>query len=85
MLVPAGQRRKLYHLYKNVKSDQNGKFVFNGIAPGEYEALLWKDIEYAQWEAPDFLEPLELDAVKVRAEDYGHKLIELRLTQASMH
>ena len=85
VLVPGGQRRDFYHLYKDVKTDQNGNFVLNGIAPGDYEVFAWKDIEHAQWEDPDFLEQFERDAVKISAEDHGHKSIELKVTQASMH
>jgi Carboxypeptidase regulatory-like domain len=82
-LIPQGDRRKNYALYKVVKSDSLGRFVINGVPPGEYELFAWKEIEYGRWEDPDFLAPLEHDSVRVTTEDHEHKSVELRAIQDS--
>lgn len=69
VLVPDGQRRQFYSLYKDVKTDQAGSFVLTGIAPGDYELFAWNDVEYGEWEDPDFLGPLEPYATRVNDED----------------
>ncbi|MGH9496659.1 MAG: carboxypeptidase regulatory-like domain-containing protein [Candidatus Sulfotelmatobacter sp.] len=83
VLVPDGQRREFYSLYKDANTDQSGDFVLTGIAPGDYELFAWKDVEYGEWEDPDFLESLEPYATRLNDEDCGRKSIELKVIQES--
>ena len=83
VLVPDKQRRHVYSLYKDVKTDQAGDFILTGIAPGDYELFAWNDIEYGEWEDPDFLGPLEPYAARVNDEDCERKSITLKAIQGS--
>jgi protocatechuate 3,4-dioxygenase beta subunit len=85
VLVPDKQRRQFYSLYKDVKTDQAGDFTLTGIAPGDYELFAWNDVEYGEWEDPDFLGPLESNAVRLNDEDCQRKSIALKATQESGH
>ncbi|HEY6904628.1 MAG TPA: carboxypeptidase regulatory-like domain-containing protein [Candidatus Acidoferrales bacterium] len=85
VLVPDGQRRQFYSLYKHVKADQAGNFVLTGIAPGDYELFAWNDVEYGEWEDPDFLGPLEPYAAGVNDEDCERKSIALKAIPESGH
>jgi Carboxypeptidase regulatory-like domain len=85
VLVPDGQRREFYSLYKDANTDQSGGFVLTGIAPGDYELFAWTNVEYGEWEDPDFLAPLEPYAARLNDEDCGRKSIELKVVQESGH
>jgi protocatechuate 3,4-dioxygenase beta subunit len=83
VLVPDKQRRQFYSLYKDVKTDHAGDFILTGIAPGDYELFAWNDVEYGEWEDPDFLGPLEPYAARLNDEDCGRKSIALKAIQES--
>ncbi|MFY9530863.1 MAG: carboxypeptidase-like regulatory domain-containing protein [Candidatus Acidiferrales bacterium] len=78
-LVPEGERRKQFRFYKDTTTDQYGKFILRGIAPGEYKLFSWKGVEDNAWEDPDFLKPFESKGVVVTAGENGHIAIQLRL------
>jgi protocatechuate 3,4-dioxygenase beta subunit len=78
-LVPEGQHRKQYHLYKNTTTDQYGKFILRGVTPGQYKLFSWKEVENDAWEDPDFLKPFESKGVEVNAEENGHATLALKL------
>lgn len=79
VLIPDGDRRKQYRLYKDVKTDQYGKFLLRGIAPGDYKLFAWKGMEADEWQDPDFLRPFEGKGVAVKAEENGHSSVALKL------
>jgi hypothetical protein len=79
VLIPSGDRRKQYRLYKSASTDQYGKFILRGIAAGDYKAFAWKDVEYDEWEDPEFLKPFESKGVEVRAEENEHSSLALKL------
>ena len=76
VLIPDSRR---YSLYKEVNSDQNGGFSFKGVAPGEYTALAWEDIEPGAYQDPEFLKQFEgkVQAVSLKASD--HKSVQLKV------
>jgi protocatechuate 3,4-dioxygenase beta subunit len=80
-LVPDEARRKQFRLYKDVTTDQYGKFILRGIAPGKYKLFSWKDVENNAWEDPDFLKPFENQGAEITAEDNGHITIQLKTIQ----
>lgn len=59
VLVPEGTRRNEFHLFKQITTDQNGRFDVRGIAPGDYKLFSWEQVEPNAWEDPDFLKPFE--------------------------
>lgn len=79
VLIPSGTRRSLYRLYKDVTTDQYGKFVLRGIAPGDYKVFAWKDVEHDEWQDADFLKPFESKGVEMVAEENGHTSMRLKL------
>jgi hypothetical protein len=78
-LVPEEGRRKLFRLYKDSTTDQYGKFVLRGIAPGKYKLFAWKDVENDSWQDPDFLKPFEDQGKEITAEEKGRITIQLKL------
>ncbi|NDQ56248.1 MAG: hypothetical protein GZ088_04140 [Acidipila sp.] len=80
VLIPEGNRRKLYLLYKDVVTDQNGKFILQGIAPGDYKVFAWQGVQNDEWQDPEFLKPFESRGVEVRAEENGHGSVTLKVS-----
>jgi carboxypeptidase family protein len=81
-LVPDEARRKQFRLYKTATTDQYGKFILRGIAPGKYKLFSWKNVENNGWEDPDFLKPFEDQGAEITAEESGHISIQVKLIPA---
>jgi hypothetical protein len=82
VLVPEGDRRKQFRLYKDTTTDQYGQFILRGVAPGMYKLFSWKEVETNAWEDPDYLAPFENEGTKVTAEENGRVTTRLRLIAA---
>jgi len=83
VLVPAGALRKVYRFYERVATDQNGKFVFRDVRPGEYTAFSWADVEEDDWQDPDFLKPVEEKGVRVSLKENGQETRDLKVIAAT--
>jgi uncharacterized surface anchored protein len=57
VLVPNSRNR--LDLYKNAASDQNGKFTFTNVAPGDYKLFVWESVPTGAYTDPAFLKPFE--------------------------
>lgn len=55
VLIPDTMQRTQYYLYRSQNTDQYGRFLLQGIAPGDYKLFSWKEVESDAWEDPDFL------------------------------
>lgn len=55
VLVPPTEKRDQFHLFNVAMSDQNGKFTFKAIPPGEYKLFAWDGVEQGAWQDPEFL------------------------------
>ncbi len=59
VMVPDEPRRGQSHLYKDVTTDQYGRFTIRSIAPGGYKLFAWEEIEDGAYENSDFLKTFE--------------------------
>jgi hypothetical protein len=80
-LVPEGPRRSSQMFLKTGTSDQNGRFTFKDIAPGDYKIYAWDQIESGAAQDPDFVKPYEDKAKKLRIAENGRENLELKLIQ----
>jgi hypothetical protein len=64
VLVPAAGRR--LSLYRDVLSDQWGRYRIEGIAPGEYDLFAWTDLPDGAWESERVMARFEALGVRVR-------------------
>jgi hypothetical protein len=53
------------HLRKFANSDQNGRFEFKGVAPGDYRLFAWQEPQMPLPADAEALKPVESHAVKV--------------------
>ncbi len=78
-LVPDEAHRSQASLYKSATTDQYGRFVLRGIAPGEYKLFSWDEVERGAWQDADFLQPFEAKGEKVRLELGAREMVQLKL------
>jgi len=51
VLIPERQRNR-FDLYTTARSDQNGRFTFRGVPPGDYKIFAWETLEqFAYYDA----------------------------------
>ncbi|HEX4998287.1 MAG TPA: carboxypeptidase-like regulatory domain-containing protein [Terriglobia bacterium] len=58
--------RKQMARYHYAQTDEMGHFEINGIAPGDYRALAWEDIESGAWLNPDAISEDERFGAPIR-------------------
>jgi hypothetical protein len=81
-LVPDPPNRSQKRLYKSIGSDSNGRFVMQGIAPGDYKVFAWERIDADSWESPDVLEPFEKQGESVHINEGSNNSVQLDLIPA---
>ena len=77
VLVPNDPHRGDLQRYKVVTTDQNGRYVLRGVAPGDYKLFSWEDMDQNAWQDPEFLRPFEDRGEKVTVDANDQKTIDL--------
>jgi hypothetical protein len=83
VLVPDAAHRQRSDLYRTISTDALGHFHLEGVAPGDYKAFAWEDVETGAWQDPDFIRLYEERGKPIRVSENGQANIELRLIPAS--
>jgi hypothetical protein len=83
VLVPDSNHRQESDLFKDVPTDNNGRFMLRGIRPGDYKLFAWDDVEPGIWWDPEFLSHYETKGENVKVEANGHLSVNLRLISVS--
>jgi hypothetical protein len=77
VLVPDAPLRTMHHLYKAEYSDTTGRFVIQGIAPGDYKVFAFDSIDSGAWLDPDVLQSYETRGTPVRLGAGGSRQMQL--------
>jgi hypothetical protein len=85
VLVPDGARRREFRLFKQTTTDQYGRYLIRGIAPGDYKLFSWEQVEANSWEDPDFLRPFEDKGESLSLQDGDGKSIDLVAILSASH
>ena len=75
--VPQGSNRGRPDLYRRAATDQQGRFVMRGLAPGDYTFYAWDDVERGAWESPEFMRAFEGRGRFVRLREGRNDPVEL--------
>jgi hypothetical protein len=59
VLVPSGERRSQPRFYRRAFADRQGKFVMQGLVPGDYKLLAFEEMQLGALMDPDFLAEYE--------------------------
>jgi len=79
VLVPEGELRSVYRLYRSGNTDQFGKFIIRDVRPGEYKVFSWTEVQPGDWEDAEFLKPVEGKGVKIALEENAHKTVDVKV------
>jgi hypothetical protein len=78
--VPEEKYRKLPDRFLTGETDQHGRFMLRGVAPGSYTLYAWRDLEDGVYRDPNFLKSQESNGTAVRVEEGSDQKVELRLS-----
>ena len=76
-LVPDAAHRQRPDLYKNVLTDEAGRFRFQDIPPGDYLLFAWADVDDSTWQDPEFVRQFEALGKRVHLDDGATENLEL--------
>lgn len=74
-------REDAFHVYI---TDQDGRYHFENIRPGDYRVFAWQDVEPNAWYDPEFMKSVEDSGERVNIQARGHEtsLLHLKLPGA---
>jgi hypothetical protein len=78
VLIPDRSRDRT-ELYRTVNTDENGRFNFIGITPGDYKVFSWEGLEPYGWFDPDVMAQSEGKGVSVRVTESSAEMIDVKL------
>ena len=81
ILVP-DQLRGRPDLFRNVTTDQSGRFRMEGIAPGDYKAFAWETLEPFSYYDPDFVRRYEQHGHPVKVSESSNQTIQVQLIRS---
>ena len=70
-------------LYRNEFTDQEGRFTFRGITPGDYRIFAWEDIEPFAYFDPAVVKQYEAAGKLVHIQESSAESVEVRLIPAA--
>ena len=77
VLVPDEAHRDQSRLYQKAATDQYGRYLLRGIAPGDYKIFAWEEVQDGAWEDPDFLTTFEDRGQKISVQEADAKTIDI--------
>jgi protocatechuate 3,4-dioxygenase beta subunit len=81
VLVPENRSRQ--DLFRNEVTDQEGRFTFRGITPGDYRIFAWEDIEPFAYFDPAVVKQYEAAGKLVHIQESSAESVEVRLIPAN--
>ncbi|HTB92950.1 MAG TPA: carboxypeptidase-like regulatory domain-containing protein [Candidatus Sulfotelmatobacter sp.] len=82
VLIPEPPRANT-RKYAAGRTDQNGRFSLQGVAPGDYKLFSWDSVEENDWYDDEWLRPFEAKGVSVHLEEGERKNIDLTIIETS--
>jgi len=83
VLVPAPKLRDRQDAYREITSDQYGRFVLKTVEPGEYKLFAWEDLEPGEYMDPEFVKPVEERGFAIRIHEGSRESAELKVIPAA--
>ena len=68
--------------YAQTTTDQYGRFTMSGIAPGDYRAYAWDQVEDTAWMDPEFMRPFRSEGKRITVEESSEVGVQLDLIPA---
>jgi len=75
VLIPAAPRRQRVDLIQNVRTDDEGRFKFEHVPPGDYSVYSWEDVEPTAWMNANFMKEYESLGKPVHVDAGGRQTV----------
>ena len=72
LLIPDAGRRRWYDSFRTATTDITGRYVLDHIAPGDYIALSWEEVEEGAWMDPEFVKRYEQNGKRIHVNEGGN-------------
>jgi len=82
LLVPETPFRGRHDRFESISSDQNGRYRFENVAPGDYKIFAWDDVEPGAWFDPEFLRDIESHGEAVKLNAKGRETVKVHILGA---
>jgi Carboxypeptidase regulatory-like domain len=78
VLLPTIERRLLrFDLYKTTSTDEGGRFLLEGVPPGDYRVFSWASVPDLAWQDPAFIRDYEERGRAVRITERKQENVEV--------
>jgi hypothetical protein len=78
VLIPDESQRGRKDLYRTMLTDDEGRFRFSNLPPGDYKLFAWEFTDELSWLDPDFLRLYEERGTPVRIQEGSSETREVR-------
>jgi hypothetical protein len=72
LLIPDAGRRRWYDSFRTATTDITGRYVLDRIAPGDYIAFSWEEVEEGEWMDPEFIKRYEERGKRIHVNEGGN-------------
>ena len=77
VLLPDAAHRNRVDLFKDVRTDIQGRFKVEAVPPGDYVVLSWEDIEPTAWKNAEFMKDYEKFGKPIHVDADGRNTIQV--------
>jgi hypothetical protein len=81
LLVPSAPLRGRHDRFEDTSTNQNGRYRFENVAPGDYKVFAWDDVEPGAWFDPDFLRDIESRGEAVKLNAKGRQTVSVHISE----
>lgn len=82
-IAPDDEHEGRLDLHYQLASDQNGKFDYHDIAPGDYKVFAWESMDYEVMQSPEGLKAFESRAAAVTVPPGGNASVQVKVIPAA--
>ena len=79
--IPDVSHRDNERRHRSELTDQNGRFLLRGIAPGEYKIFSWDSIDDFDWYDAEQVKPYESKGARISVEEGDRKTVQLTVIE----
>jgi hypothetical protein len=82
-VVPEGEHQGRQDLYFQLMSDENGKFEYRDLAPGDYKVFAWDSMDQEMMLSAEFQKAFESRGASVSVPPGGNASVQVKMIPAA--
>jgi protocatechuate 3,4-dioxygenase beta subunit len=77
VLIPEPARRERTYLFRETRTQTDGRFSLANVAPGDYTLFAFTEVEDGAWFDPEFLRPFESKGLSVKISESSTQTVQI--------